>query len=158
MDIPQAVVDFFNGRDLEHKQGLAAYLLTTTEDGWPHSAAVSVGEVLLAPDAPGVRLALWPASRTTASLSRTGQAVLLLVLDGASHRLRLALRPASPPAPSPLAFFAGEVVEAVADVAPYARLVDGVRFTLTDPDATLSRWRGTVELLRAARPAPQGPA
>jgi hypothetical protein len=154
---PTAVLrGFFDGRDLERKQNLAAQLLTVTEDGWPHEAMVSAGEVLLAGEA-DVRLALWPDSRTTANVVRTGRALLVVVLDGACYRLRLSLaRAPSGGADAELSFFTGAVVEVTADRATYAVLDAGVAFSLRDPGPTLARWARTTAALRGLSPGPRG--
>ncbi|MDP9458736.1 MAG: pyridoxamine 5'-phosphate oxidase family protein [Actinomycetota bacterium] len=146
--VPVVLRDFFDGHDLERKQNLAAEVLTVTEDGWPHAAMVSAGEVLLTGKA-GVRLALWPASRTTANVVRTGRAVLLVVLGGGSYRLRLSLAEVRPEEEGgPLTFFTGTVVDVSEDRAKYATLKGGLEFSLLDAGTTLARWADTTRMLR----------
>jgi hypothetical protein len=130
-------------------EGVAAHLVTVSEAGWPHAAMLSVGEIVVRADG-RVALALWSGTRTTANVERTGQATLLVVLGRRAVRAYLALAPAAA-APAvgkmPLAFFTGTVEEAVAEAAPYAELVDGVRFVLDRPERVLERWRTTREQL-----------
>lgn len=146
--IPDDVVRFFDGNDLERKVGLAAYLVTTGQDGWSHAAMVSPGEVLVEGDG-AARLGLWPTSRTTANVRHTGRAVLLVILEHQPFRIRLSLREtAEPSASTSLVCFVGTVVDVVRDVADYAVVDHGVTFTLKDPTETVQRWKDTVSALR----------
>ncbi|MBB4661836.1 pyridoxamine 5'-phosphate oxidase family protein [Conexibacter arvalis] len=134
----------------EAADGFTLLLLTTRADGWPHQAMLSVGEVACAGD-DRLALAVWPSSSSTANLRERGRATLTAVVDGVSYLLRLDVREAgelATPLGGTLARFDARVVAAVADEAPYARLEDGVRFTLNDRDATLTRWREVKEALR----------
>lgn len=55
------------GRLLAAKEEVTALLVTTTDDGWPHVAMLSVGE-LTAVEPHRPRAALWPSSTATANL------------------------------------------------------------------------------------------
>jgi len=131
--------------------GLTLLLLTTRADGWPHQAMLSVGEVACpAPDR--LSLAVWPQSSSTRNLRERGRATLTAVVGGVSYLLRLEVEEGGElrtPLAGTLARFGARVVAVVADEAPYARLEDGVRFTLNDRDATLPRWREVKEALTA---------
>jgi hypothetical protein len=144
--VTRRLATFFDGRGLEAKSSRAAYVITVGVDGRPHSAMISVGEMVIAADGP-VRLGLWANSRTTANIVRTGTATILMVLNARSVRAHLELRQVI--ADDTLAYFTGSVAEATEDVAPYATLVSGVSFELHDRAAALSRWAQTVERLRA---------
>lgn len=136
--------------------GFTLLLLTPREDGFCHQAMLSVGEVACssAGDGPAGRLSLavWPGSTSTRNLRAFGQATLTAVVEGVSYALFLEvdahgeLMPAAGP---PLARFDARVAAVTADEAPYARLDHGVRYTLTDRDGTLARWRATREALAA---------
>ena len=99
--------EFFDGTGLVDKQHLAAYLVVTTEDGWPHTAMISAGELLITADGTA-RLALWPSSRTASAVRRTRRAVVLIVLGDLACRARLTLAETSRSG-SGLALFAGPV-------------------------------------------------
>lgn len=135
--------------------GFTLLLLTVRDDGWPHQAMLSAGEVALAPDgAPdGLALVVWAGSTSTRNLRARERATLTAVVDGVAYALFLRARevgelPVPGGAPgTALARFAARVTAASADEAPYARLEQGVRFSLTDPDGTVARWRATREAL-----------
>jgi hypothetical protein len=77
-----------------------------------------------------------------------------VVLEGASYRLRLLLEEVTPPGRDDgLVMLAGLAEDVAQDTAPYAVLVNGVRYALTDPAATLPRWQATVEALQALPPS-----
>ncbi|MDW5596884.1 hypothetical protein VSS74_21230 [Conexibacter stalactiti] len=129
--------------------GFTLLLLTTRADGWPHQAMLSVGEVVCAPGADDLlTLAVWPGATSTANLRERGRATLTAVVDGVAYALFLAVEAAGDV--GRLARFDARVVAASADEAPYARLDGGIRFTLTDRDATIDRWRATREELAAS--------
>ena len=148
---PAPLRHFFDGTALSDKQHLAAYLVTIDDEGLPHAAMISAGELLLDPDG-SARLALWPGSRTRANLAARGHATLLVVLEGVSVRARLHLREAAAQPLPELTTFVGSVHEVSADTAPYATLEDGVRFTLHDPDEALERWGRVIGELRKVDP------
>lgn len=132
--------------------GTAAYVVTVGEDGWPHAAMVSIGEVVVRADG-RCAIALWEDTRTTTNLLRTGQATLLTVLSERAVRATLRLSAVTEDAPAaetavPLRCFVGTIGEAVADTAPYARVADGVRFVLHEPASVLPRWHATRATLR----------
>jgi hypothetical protein len=133
-------------------EGTAAYIVTVGEDGWPHAAMVSIGEVVVRADG-RCAIALWEGTRTTTNLLRTGQATLLTVLSERAVRATLRLSAVTEPAPVaepavPLRCFVGSVEEAVAETAPYARLTNGIRFVLDEPATVLPRWQATRATLR----------
>ena len=135
--------------------GLTLLLLTLRDDGWPHQAMLSVGE-LCCPADDRVRLATWPASTATANLRTRGRATLTAVVGGVAYALRLRTLSSGELAAGArsgaLVGFELEVVAATADEAPYARLLDGVRFALNDRPATIERWREVRAALCAEAP------
>jgi hypothetical protein len=62
--LPHAVVEFLNGKDFERKASQALHLSTVDEDGWPHGAMLSAGEIL-ALDASEVAMLLYQSSNTS---------------------------------------------------------------------------------------------
>jgi hypothetical protein len=146
--LPDGLVRLLGGDELEARVGLTIELLTVDPDGWPGVALLSAGEVL-ALDRSTVRLALWPDSRTTANLARTGQGLLTLVDDGAAFGIRLETGPLAD-LPGPLAAFHGHVATVRRDEVGYARLTSGITFELPDPPQVVARWRATIAALRSA--------
>ncbi|MDH6671487.1 hypothetical protein M2277_002137 [Paenibacillus sp. LBL] len=146
--ISEGLYQWLDGSDLESKQGTAMMLLSVTEDLWPHTAMISVGEIV-ALDRSRLRLALWPGTLTTGNLLRSGQATLVAIHDGAAHyvRLRLQALPDLPDARHPRQRFAAEVVAVREDIAKYADILSAVKIQLHDPDEVLGRWKETIEEL-----------
>lgn len=155
--LPADLVSQFGGGDLDAHVGWTVQLLSVADDGWPNVALLSVGEVL-ALDGSSLRLALWPETRTTANLTRTGQALMTFVHDRAFYTVRLAVRRlADLPGPPGRAVFDGEIVELRRDEVSYAELKTGIIFELFDRAAVVARWRATIQALRAIGP-PRGGA
>jgi hypothetical protein len=148
-EIPEAIRPLFAGADLEAHEGLTFLLLTTTADGWPHLAMISVGEVISV-GARDLRMALWRGSTAAGNLARDGRATLALVHDGAGYSLRCSGRQGLdlPIEHGRLSYFELRVDEALEDVAPYAVLTSGITFRLKEPADVLPRWRETVTALR----------
>jgi hypothetical protein len=121
-------------------------LVTVDEDGWPHVALLSWGELLPKGDT-HVMLALWPASSTRRNLERTGRAVLDIAGEGGVLHVRLRVENCVPPVETPLAVFSGFVTGARHDVVAYASITHGPRFDLLD-ERVHDRWlqvRGILE-------------
>jgi hypothetical protein len=146
--LPTDVVALLDGNDLDARVGFTIELLTVDAESWPGVALLSAGEALALDDST-VRLALWPGTRTTANLTRTGRGVLAFVHDGAAYTLRLeTCRAADLVEPAPLAVFDGRVAAVRRDEVPYARLESGITFDLSDRPAVVTRWRSTIGELR----------
>lgn len=154
-ELPEPLHAALAAEDPADGDGLTIGLLSVREDGWPHLALLSVGEVV-ALDRRRLRLALWPGSTATHNLTERGRATLAAVLEETSFTVRIAVEGAgelSTPLAGILARFEAQVTEAGADVAPYAVLESGIRFRLPDPDDVLPRW---AEVRAALRRAPEG--
>lgn len=135
--------------DRDDNEGFTLALLTVTEQGFPHQALISVGEVVVL-DERNVRLALWPAGTTTGNLIRTRRCALAAVAGGVAYTVSLALVPRGElhVHAGALAVVDGRVVEVLADTAPYAVLESGHRFRLTDPAGAIARWARTRRAMR----------
>src|SRR5262249_38014446 len=106
--IPVSVVHYLDGNELLTKTQ-ALRLSTVDADGWPHSALLSAGDMLVLPSG-RIRLALFPQSRMTSNLEREGRLTMALSLDGGICELRLRSRRLAHSTPDvPLAFFEAEV-------------------------------------------------
>ncbi|WP_307893343.1 pyridoxamine 5'-phosphate oxidase family protein [Bacillus swezeyi] len=138
-----------NGQKLAAKRREAMMLQTVTEDGWPHTAMISAGEILALNDT-DVRLALWQGTTTTANITRTGRALFVTWWKGKAHYVRLSLTklPDLKDAKYPRARFAGTVESAREDTAKYADIIAGVQIELKDEDSVLRRWEETLEELQ----------
>lgn len=152
--VPPALRAILDADDLVASEGFTLQLLTVRDDGWPHAALLSVGEVI-AVDEHRLRLAVWPSSTSAANLAARAQATLAAVLAPTSYLLRVSAAPLAPletELGGRLAAFEATVDAVAADEAPYAVLEAGIRFRLSAPDATLPRWAETRRALREAAP------
>jgi hypothetical protein len=147
--IPAGVVHYLDGNELLTKTQ-ALRLSTVDADGWPHSALLSAGDMVVLPSG-RIRLALFTQSRMTSNLEREGRLTMALSLDGGICELRLRSRRLAHSTPDvPLAFFEAEVETVRQHVAPYASVTGGITFALHDPQAVLPRWQRQIAALRAA--------
>jgi hypothetical protein len=149
--IPQDLASRLDGRHLDVRVGDTYLLATVSEDGWPHVAMLSAGEVVAHGEAT-LRIGLWPGTHSTANLARTGQALLVAVVPPATYYLRLRCRPLGevPVEDRGLAAFEAEVTEALEDVVGYARVTEAIRFELNEPARILRHWAAAVAALQAA--------
>lgn len=147
--LPAPLLELLDGRDLERKVGETLLLLTVGQDGFPHSALLSVGEVY-APSGGELRLALWRTSATTANLTRDGKGTLVAFLPPAAFYLELEARRVEDVAVGGdrFACFTARPRAILEDVVGYARLESGIRFALPKPEKVLARWREQVAALR----------
>jgi hypothetical protein len=148
--VPIAVAGYLDGADLS-KKTQALRLSTIDAAGWPHAALLSAGDMVALPSG-RIRFALFPQSTTTENLARDGRLTLTLSLDGGMCELRLRARRLANSSPDvPLAFFEAEVDAVRTHVAPYAKVANGIVFSLNELDAVLPRWNRQIAALRAAR-------
>jgi predicted pyridoxine 5'-phosphate oxidase superfamily flavin-nucleotide-binding protein len=146
--LPEAIVRDFDGDHLEARIADAVRLSTVSEDGWPHAAQLSAGEIL-AVNAATLLIAVWPQSTTTANLTRDGRLTLSLVHDGALLEIRArAHAVAQRQTALELSVF-GLAIESVTEHrAKYAEVESGVTFRLHEPERVLARWREQIAMLR----------
>lgn len=150
--LPDPLLKLLSGERLDGQTNVVFMLLTVRDDGWPHPAMLSVGE-LAAPAPHRIRLALWPGSRTTANLTREGRATLAFVHEGAGWSVRGSAARGEDLVLSSgqrLAAFEMSVEEVLVDEVAYAILTSGVTFRLREPQQVISRWRETIDALLAA--------
>jgi hypothetical protein len=147
--ISEELFRFLDGNRLEDKNREAMMLLSVSEDGWPHAAMISVGE-MVALNHEELRIALWPKTQTVANLKRTKQATLVAVHKGKVHYVRLAIEPlpALKDAKHNRERFKAKVVSVKEDTAKYAEITSGIRFALYDPESVVRRWTETVSELK----------
>ncbi|MCJ8012060.1 pyridoxamine 5'-phosphate oxidase family protein [Paenibacillus sp. KQZ6P-2] len=148
-DLSEELYKLLNGRNLETKQHEAMMLMTVTEEGWPHTAMISVGEIV-ALDSRCVRLAIWPGTTTARNMIRSEKATLAFVYAGAAHYIKLSLKllPVLPDAEHPRERFEAEIISVRSDIAQYADITTGMQIELKDGESVLRRWHETLaELL-----------
>ena len=149
-ELPVALRPLFDGRALGSKVGETFLLLTTAEDGWPHMAMLSVGE-LLARSPTKLEAALWLHSTATRNLERAGRGLLAIVADGAGYYVRLTAQRQGDldlGEDGRLARFELDVEDVQEDRVDYARLTSSVRFELPDPASVVQRWERTIGALQ----------
>lgn len=141
--------NLFNGEHLEEKQHEAIMLETVSDDGWPHTAMISVGEIV-AINSNHFRIALWPNTKTTLNINRSGKAMAVLFYKGKACYLSLALSPL-PQLPNPkydLIRFEATLTQIKEDAAKYAEITSGVQIKLKDRISVIKRWEETIKELK----------
>lgn len=143
---PASLLAQFDGKNLEDKVAVSAILATVAEDGWPHVAYLSAGEVLVV-SAGLLRVLLWPGSRTAVNLRRGGGAALHAAAAGTVWELRLGtVRTIDT---SEFLVVDLGVGQAIRHAAPYAEVLGMVGFVLKDEAATFERWRVQIAHMRS---------
>jgi hypothetical protein len=157
--LPDSVRLLLDGSDLAGREGLTFLLLTTDDDGWPHLAMLSVGE-LLSTDSRTLHAGLWLHSSTSKSLGDHRRAMLAIVTNGTAYYIQVeAIRgPDLDRGPDGrLAHFVLHIRDVQEDSAEYATLTSGVTFVLKEPERVVPRWQHTVDALRSASVTPASP-
>ncbi|MGQ8924259.1 pyridoxamine 5'-phosphate oxidase family protein [Bacillus halotolerans] len=141
--------ELLDGERLKEKQHEAFVLQTVSEDGWPHAAMISAGEII-ALNRTDIRIALWKNTETAGNILRTGQAQLTAWWKGAAHYVKLQCEPLPPlnGAVYDRERFACRIASAKEDVAKYADITSGVRIQLHNAEEVLNRWEVTLEELK----------
>jgi hypothetical protein len=148
--LPSTVAALIDGTDLAAKVGHTISLMAVDDEGWPRLALLSVGEVVSA-TGKDLRLALYATSGTTAALTHSGQALLNVVLEGTSYKIRARVKRVAPEG-GRLALFYGRITQVDEDRVGYAELVSGITYRLADQAAVVERWSQQVERLREVSP------
>lgn len=145
MEMPEEIFDLLNGKELVDKQHEAMMLLTISEEGWPHTAMISVGEIV-AVSRTELRIGLWPDTSTTANVIRTHKATLVLFWKGKAQYIRLSLERLKelPYVQYKRVRFHAQIVEAREDMAKYAEIRSGIKIDLKNPKAVVERWSETI--------------
>lgn len=146
VEISTEVYELLNGQDLTDKQHEAMMLLTVGEDGWPHNAMISVGEIV-AVNLTELRIGLWSNTSTTANIIRSNKATLVLIYKGKAHYIRLSLERLEelPNARYQRERFSAKVISAREDVAKYADITSGIKIKLKNNKEIVERWNQTLE-------------
>ncbi len=150
--MPASLFRRFDSRSPDPAEGFTVLLISVSEEGWPHLAMLSVGEVL-AIGPRELRLALWPRSNSASNLARDRKAPLAMVDEQAGFALRCSVQCGPQPlqvADGELAAFQLRVEDVLKDAVPYAVLEHGITFRLVDSSSVLGRWRETLAALNNA--------
>jgi hypothetical protein len=146
--MPEEILDFLNGDDLDRKLSEAVRISTVSEDGWPHAAMLSAGE-MLALDASETAMLLYGGSNTSRNLARDGRLTLTLPLDHGLCEMRL--RATAKKQEERRRCFTALVEDVRQHRSPYADVVSGVTFRLHDQTVVLARWSRQIEMLRGLK-------
>ncbi|PFI95344.1 pyridoxamine 5'-phosphate oxidase family protein [Priestia megaterium] len=146
VEMSNIVYELLNGQDLMQKQHEAMMLLTVGEDGWPHTAMISVGEII-AINRKELRIGLWPNTSTTTNIIRTSKATLVLIYKGKAHYIQFSLKRLEelPTARYPRERFSAKVVSSREDVAKYADITSGIKIELKNDKEVVERWHKTLK-------------
>ena len=146
--LPDHAMAVLDGQDLESKIGQTFLLATTDDEGWPHVAFLSVGEVR-ASSPTRVGLSLHRGTGSARAFARSGRALLVLRSADAPIRCRLRLRRAvsgSQDFPD-LTAFDTSVERCREDRVPYATVDSWIEHALADPEEVLIRWESQIRWL-----------
>lgn len=149
--LPAPLASLVDGTDLARKVGHTISLVAVGDDGWPRLALLSAGEVL-STSGSDLRLAMYGGSGTTAALSGSGKALLNVVLDGTSYKIRAEVARVATAGDARFAYFSGRIVQVDEDRVSYAEITSGIMFQLADPESVTERWAQQIEHLRRVAP------
>ncbi len=147
-NIPEALLNLLNGKDIESKLGIVFRLSTVDEQGWAHAALLSVGEILVI-NPNRMRIILWPTSSTAKNMERSKRATLEAIADDGMYEIRLNLNKlADTTTEYNLSIFEGEVHQVRFHKVQYARVTSGITYELLDPQKVVDRWKIQIETLK----------
>ena len=154
-ELPGALLSLLDGHDLASRMGKAILIATVDEQGFPHPALLSYGEVV-ALDARRLHLATYADSRTSFNLRRTGRVTLCLIEAGMAYYVKARAEERQAAAGfAGLARFEAAVTQVLVDqarddVEPGARITRGIEFDPGKPAAdALAAWASMLTALRA---------
>ncbi len=148
-ELPATLAAELDGNHLEARSTEAIRLSTVDEDGWPHAAQLSIGEVLAA-NTSELLVAIWPASHTAKNLRRDGRLTLSLVAGGGLLEMRCHAKLLSEhKTAADLSVFRIKIVSLLEHRSNYAEVISGVTFRLQDIARTMNRWKEQIAMLKA---------
>lgn len=148
--LPRAIVDAFDGRELDRKVGPAYLLVTPDSDGSPRPCMLSAGEILAVDDRT-LRVALWPGSQTSQNLSRGIPVLFCYVVPGEALYVKGTSAPLGPAPGSRLERFEIQVDAVESDLHKGMPVTEGLRFepVAMPVDEVVQSWERQIEALRA---------
>lgn len=147
-ELSPGLVKYLDGSKLSERVGEAIRVTTVDEDGWPHAAMLSVGEIL-AIHPKHLNFAIWPHSKTTKNIERTSRISLAMVHEGALWEIQLNAKRVADKAETKLALFTADVKSVRVHKVDYADVLTSVTYRLHDPESVVKRWDQQIEQLRA---------
>ncbi|WP_217972133.1 pyridoxamine 5'-phosphate oxidase family protein [Staphylococcus xylosus] len=141
MKLTDDLQDLLNGKQLAQKQHIAMILQSITSEGYPHSAMVSVGEVI-ALDSEHLRIALWPQTQTSISLAEKRKSNLIIIYNNMVSYLELdiTLLPSLDNEVYERTRFEATIKSIRQDIAKYADITSGITVEMHEPEQVLNRW------------------
>ncbi|WP_436945759.1 pyridoxamine 5'-phosphate oxidase family protein [Staphylococcus xylosus] len=141
MKLTDDLKDLLNGKQLAQKQHIAMVLQSITSEGYPHSAMVSVGEVI-ALDSEHLRIALWPQTQTSISLAEKRKSNLIIIYNNMVSYLELdiTLLPSLDNEVYERTRFEATIKSIKQDIAKYADITSGITVEMHEPEQVLNRW------------------
>ncbi|MEJ7451031.1 pyridoxamine 5'-phosphate oxidase family protein [Staphylococcus xylosus] len=141
MKLTDDLKDLLNGKQLAQKQHIAMVLQSITSEGYPHSAMVSVGEVI-ALDSEHLRIALWPQTQTSISLAEKRKSNLIIIYNNMVSYLELdiTLLPSLDNEVYERTRFEATIKSIRQDIAKYADITSGITVEMHEPEQVLNRW------------------
>lgn len=141
MKLTDDLQDLLNGKQLAQKQHIAMILQSITSEGYPHSAMVSVGEVI-ALDSEHLRIALWPQTQTSISLAEKRKSNLIIIYNNMISYLELdiTLLPSLDNEVYERTRFEATIKSIRQDIAKYADITSGITVEMHEPEQVLNRW------------------
>ena len=146
--MPAEIFVFLNGKDLNQKLSNAIRISTIGEEGWPHAAMLSAGE-MLALDTSEVAMLVYERSNTSRNLARNGRLTVTLPLDHGLCEMRL--RATAKKQEGWCRCFTAVVEDVRQHLSHYADVVSGVTFRPHDSTAVLPLWERQIEMLRGLK-------
>ncbi|GAF13974.1 hypothetical protein JCM19045_3262 [Bacillus sp. JCM 19045] len=144
--IPDEIVTYLNGEQLEKKSDVAMHFVTIDDNGYPYKAMVSVGEVLCLTETQ-IRIALWQKTNTVNYVMKSKKATLMVVIPPTAYDLQLDVTFLRYEEES--ALFEATVKNVKSDRAPYAQLTNGVQYQLKSAGQTIELWKKKLKLLKS---------
>jgi len=143
--LPDELVDFLDGENLDRKTSQALRLSTVDETGWPHAAMLSAGDIT-ALDHCRIGIILYAESATSKNLARDGR--LTLTFPRGRGLFEARLRAIEKKADEQYRYFIATVEDVREHFAHYADVLSGVTFRLHDPAGVIKRWKSQIASLR----------
>lgn len=132
-------------------EGQALELVTVDADGYPRVSWLGPAEVVVC-SLDSIGLALWTSSTAVRNLLRTRSGLLQFVADGAKIGVRLTVDYCCEinVGETRMSVFLAAALTSSSDSAPYADIVAGPIFRLTDGRDRLAHWERQLDLLTDA--------
>ncbi len=145
--LPDSIVRLLDGTDLPQRWGQTLLLTTVDNNGFPHFAILTYGEILSVGPTE-LRIGMYPNSSTTRNMQARPEATLLMVVGEAIYYIKG--RAASRPSKSEATVRFDITPEAIlVDDEPGARITSGITFELaTGKEAWLQTAAKTLDAIR----------